>query len=234
MCGRFASTQSDAELRDAFRVAEVVGEQLDPSYNVAPTQPVRTVLERAPRDEPDARPVRQVRTAFWGLVPSWAKDRKIGSRLINARMETITEKPSFKAAAARRRCLVPADGYFEWEKRDGAKVPHFLHGDGVLGMAGLYELWPDPEREADDPQRWVWTTTVLTTTASDVLGHIHDRSPVVIPPAMQDAWLDPNLTDTERVCELLDAVPEPRLQPYEVSTVVNNVRNNAPDLLRPV
>jgi len=128
----------------------------------------------------------------------------------------------------------PGRRLFEWKKRDGAKVPHFLHGDGVLGMAGLYELWPDPEREADDPQRWVWTTTVLTTTASDVLGHIHDRSPVVIPPAMQDAWLDPNLTDTERVCELLDAVPEPRLQPYEVSTVVNNVRNNAPDLLRPV
>jgi len=89
-----------------------------------------------------------------------------------------------KAAASRRRCIVPANGYFEWERRDGAKVPHYLHGDGVLGMAGLYELWPDPERETDDPQRWVWTITVLTTTASDALGHIHDRSPVVIPPAL--------------------------------------------------
>jgi len=106
----------------------------------SPPQPVRAVLERTPREEPEAPPIRQIRTARWGLIPSWAKDRKIGSRLINARAETITEKPSFKAAASRRRCLVPANGYFEWEKRDGVKVPHFLHGDGVLGMAGLYEL----------------------------------------------------------------------------------------------
>jgi len=134
----------------AFRVEEVVGEQLAPSYNVAPTQPVRAVLERTPREEPEAPPIRQIRTARWGLIPSWAKDRKIGSRLINARAETITEKPSFKAAASRRRCIVPANGYFEWEGRDGAKVPHYLHGDGVLGMAGLYELWADPEREPDD------------------------------------------------------------------------------------
>jgi len=154
MCGRFASTQTDADLVWAFRVEEVVGEQLAPSYNVAPTQPVRAVLERTPREEPEAPPIRQIRTARWGLIPSWAKDRKIGSRLINARAETITEKPSFKAAASRRRCIVPANGYFEWERRDGAKVPHYLHGGGVLGMAGLYELWPDPEREPDDPQRW--------------------------------------------------------------------------------
>ena len=141
MCGRFASTQTDADLVRAFRAEEVVGEQLAPSYNIAPTQPVRAVLERTPREEPEAPPpIRQIRTARWGLIPSWVKDRKIGSRVINARAETITEKPSFKAAASRRRCLVPANGYFEWEKRDGVKVPHFLHGDGVLGMAGLYEL----------------------------------------------------------------------------------------------
>ncbi len=234
MCGRFASTQTDADLVRAFRVEEVVGEQLAPSYNVAPTQPVRAVLERTPREEPEAPPIRQIRTVRWGLIPSWARDRKVGSRLINARAETITEKPSFKAAASRRRCIVPADGYFEWERRDGAKVPHYLHGDGVLGMAGLYELWPDPEREPDDPQRWVWTITVLTTTASDALGHIHDRSPVVIPPALQDAWLDTTLTDSERIRELLGSVPEPRLQPYEVSTAVNSVRNNSAELLSPV
>ncbi len=234
MCGRFASTQTDADLLQVFGAAEVVGEQLPPSYNVAPTQPVRAVLERTPREEPEASPVRQVRTALWGLSPSWSKDRKIGSRLINARMETITEKPSFKAAAARRRCIVPADGYFEWEKRDGVKVPHFLHGDGVLGMAGLYELWPDRERESDDQQRWVWSIAVLTQTASDALGHIHDRSPVVLPPAMRDDWLDSTQTEPERVRELLDSVPEPRLQPYEVSRAVNNVRNNTAALLRPV
>ncbi len=117
MCGRFASTQSDAELRDAFRVTEVVGDELGPSYNVAPTQAVRVVLERSPRGEPGAVPVRQLRTARWGLVPSWAKDVKIGARMINARSETIVSKPAFKAAASRRRCLAPSSGYFEWEKK---------------------------------------------------------------------------------------------------------------------
>jgi len=111
MCGRFASTQTDAELLDVFRAVDVVGEQLPPSYNVASTQPVRVVLERPP---PEDTAVRRVRTARWGLVPSWARDTRIGSRLINARMETITTKPSFKAAACRRRAIVPSDGYFEW------------------------------------------------------------------------------------------------------------------------
>ncbi len=169
MCGRFASTQTDAELLDVFRAVDVVGEQLPPSYNVAPTQPVRVVLERPP---PEDTAVRRVRTARWGLVPSWARDTRIGSRLINARMETITTKPSFKAAACRRRAIVPSDGYFEWEKRDGAKVPHFLHGDGVLAMAGLYELWPNPDLPAEDPAKWMWSTVVLTTTATDAHGHI--------------------------------------------------------------
>jgi len=191
MCGRFASTQTDAELLDVFRVVDVVGEQLPPSYNVAPTQPVRVVLERPHRDAPEDTPVRQIRTARWGLVPSWARDTKIGSRLINARMETITTKPSFKAAASRRRAIVPSDGYFEWEKRDGAKAPHFLHGDGVLAMAGLYELWPNPDLHAEDPAKWMWSTVVLTTTATDAHGHIHDRSPVILPPEFQDHWLDP-------------------------------------------
>ncbi|MEO9220787.1 MAG: SOS response-associated peptidase [Mycobacteriaceae bacterium] len=234
MCGRYASTQTDDELLEVFSAYEAVGAPLPPSYNVAPTDPVRTVLERVPREDPDGAPVRQVRTARWGLIPSWAKDTKIGSKLINARMETITEKPSFKAAATRRRCLVPASGYYEWEKRDGHKVPRFLHGDGALAMAGLYELWPDPGKEHDDPHRWVLSVTVLTTTASDSLGHIHDRSPVVLPAGMLDDWLDPTLTDPNLVRELLAAVPEPCLQPYEVSTAVNSVRNNSPELLRPV
>ena len=234
MCGRYASTQTDDELLEVFGAYEAVGEPLPPSYNVAPTDPVRTVLERVPREDPAGVPVRQVRTARWGLIPSWAKDAKIGSKLINARRETITEKPSFKAAATRRRCLVPASGYYEWEMRDGRKVPQFLHGDTVLALAGLYELWPDPARAHDDPDRWVLSVTVLTTTASDSLGHIHDRSPVVLPAGLLDDWLDPTLTDPERVRELLAAVPEPCLQPYEVSTAVNSVRNNSPELLRPV
>ena len=235
MCGRFASTQTDADLVRAFRVEEVVGEQLAPSYNVAPTQPVRAVLERTPREEPEAPPMRQILTVRWGLIPSWAKDRKIGSRLINARAETITEKPSFKAAASRRRCIVPANGYFEWETRADGKQPFFLHlGDQVLAMAGLYELWPDPEREPDDPRRWVWTMTVLTTRAQDAAGAIHDRSPLVLPASMVDDWLDPAITDLDTVRDMLDALPEPALQPYPVGKGVNNVRNDGPELLTPV
>ncbi len=117
MCGCYASTTTDRELRSLFDVVESVGPELGPSYNVAPTQDVRVILERAPREDPEAEPVRQLRSSVrWGLVPAWSKDPKVGSRMINARSETVTEKPSFRAAAARRRCIVPADGYYEWQK----------------------------------------------------------------------------------------------------------------------
>ncbi|MGB7364956.1 MAG: SOS response-associated peptidase [Rhodococcus sp. (in: high G+C Gram-positive bacteria)] len=231
MCGRYASTRSDDDLSSIFDAAVALGDAPGPSYNVAPTAPVRVVLERASADDGVER---QLRTVRWGLIPSWAKDRKIAARLINARSETVTEKPAFKKAASRRRCLIPADGYYEWEKREGAKVPHFLHTDGVLVMAGVYELWPDPERADDDPEKWVWTTTVLTTTATDQLGHIHDRSPVVVPEDLRSAWLDPSMTDLGQVAELVRSMPEPHLTPYEVSTAVNSVRNNGPELLAPV
>lgn len=233
MCGRYASTTTDKELRSLFDIVDAVGDELPASYNVAPTQHVRIVLERAERD---TEPARQLRTAKWGLVPVWAKDPKIGSKLINARSETITEKPSFRSAATKRRCLLPADGYYEWMKNDdGKKIPYFLHGDdGVLAMAGLYELWPDPTKPEDDPHKWLWTTTVLTTQAADAFGHIHERSPVVLPSTFWEHWLDPALTDKEDVQALLNSVPDPQLHPYEVSTAVNNVRNDRPELLDPV
>jgi putative SOS response-associated peptidase YedK len=223
-----------------FAVDDVIGEEPPPSWNVAPTQDARVVLERAPRgsergsDGQDAR--RMLRSARWGLIPSWAKDVKIGNRLINARSETVTEKPAFKAAAARRRCLIPADGYYEWEKAEGRKVPYFLHRDGeLLAFAGLYELWPDPQRDEDDPDRWLWSYTVLTSPAADTLGHIHDRSPVVVPPGeLRDRWLDPAVTDPDQVRELLASIPEPTLEPREVSSAVNSPRNNGPELVEPV
>jgi putative SOS response-associated peptidase YedK len=203
---------------------------------VAPTQPVRAVLERAPREEPEAPAVRQLRTLRWGLVPSWAKDTAIGSKMINARVETITEKPAFKRAASRRRLLVPADGYYEWERRGGAKVPHFLHSEdgGPLAFAGLYELRADDTQPEDSPDRWLWTLTIITTRATDALGHIHERCPVIIPPDMREDWLDPHLTDLDLVRQVLDAVPEPHLATYEVSTAVNSVRHDSPDLVVPV
>ncbi|WP_432564959.1 SOS response-associated peptidase [Kineococcus sp. SYSU DK003] len=237
MCGRYARSRSDGDLVDLFDVGEIVGDPLPPSYNIAPTQDARVVLERAPREDPDAPATRQLRTLRWGLVPVWAKDVKIGNRMANARVETVTEKPAFKRAASKRRLLVPADGYYEWEKREGrTKVPHFLHAtdDDVLSFAGLYELWPDPAKDEDDPDRWLWTFTILTTQASDALGHIHDRTPVIVPPDVRDDWLDPTLTDLDLVRQVLDALPEPRLETHEVSTAVNSPRNDTPELLTPV
>ncbi|WP_127129182.1 SOS response-associated peptidase [Georgenia sp. SYP-B2076] len=232
MCGRYANARRDTDLAAAFRVDDIVGDDLGPSWNVAPMQDVRAVLERSPRGEPDGAATRQLRTTRWGLVPSWSRDPRTGARLINARSETITEKPSFKAAALRRRCLVPADGYYEWQKlEDGQKQPYFLHGDAPLAFAGLYELWPDPTLPDDHPGRWLWTNTILTTTATDALGHIHDRTPVIVPPDLVDDWLDPATTDAADVRAMIDAMPSPTLTPRRVGKAVGNVRNDGPELV---
>jgi putative SOS response-associated peptidase YedK len=190
---------------------------------------------------------RQLRVLRWGLVPSWAKDPSIGSRMINARMETVAEKPAFRKAFATRRCLLPADGYFEWyptEQRTAAgkpvKQPFFIRprDGGVLAMAGLYEIWRDPTRDDDDPQRYRWTCTVLTTSAEDDLGLIHNRMPLLVEPERYAAWLDPGRGADGGGAEALRALLVPaapgRLEAYPVSTRVNSVRNNGPDLLDPL
>jgi putative SOS response-associated peptidase YedK len=226
VCGRYANSRHDGDLLRDFEVASLVDPPPGPSWNVAPTQDARVVLERVVNEAPD----RQLRTLRWGLVPSWAKDVKIGSRFVNARSETVTEKPAFKTAAARRRCLVPADGYYEWMATDDGKKPIYLHGDGLLGFAGLYEI----RRDLDDPQEWLWTYTILTCTAQDALGHIHDRSPVVVPADMRSAWLDPAIRDLDVVRDLLASVPSPRLETYEVSTEVNSANHDGPHLIERV
>lgn len=229
MCGRYANFRSDTELRAVFGVAEAVGEPLEPSWNVAPTQPVRAVLERSPRGEPGAAPVRQLRSLRWGLVPSWATDPKIGARLINARVETITEKSAFKTAASRRRCLLPADGYYEWSTLDGERGVHYLArpDGGGLAMAGLYEVW-----SAGPDAPLLWTAAIVTTTATDGLGHIHDRSPVLVEEPDWSRWLDP-LTGGEAVADLLGP-PEPgALVSRPVAGTVGDVRANGPHLLDP-
>jgi putative SOS response-associated peptidase YedK len=226
MCGRYANSRHDGDLLRDFEVASVVDPPPGPSWNVAPTADARVVLERIVNDEPD----RQLRTLRWGLVPSWAKDLKIGAKLINARSETVTEKSAFKTAAARRRCLVPADGYYEWMATESGKVPMYLRGDGVLSFAGLYEI----RRDLEDPDQWLWTYTIVTCTTQDALGHVHDRSPVVVPAELRGAWLDPTLTDPAVVRDLLASMPEPVLETYEVSTAVNSAQNDGPELLAPV
>src|SRR5580693_7280503 len=147
--------------------------------------------------------VRELRVVRWGLVPFWAKDISIGSRLINARAETVASKPAFRRAFARHRCLLPADGFYEWEKsgdpKKAAKQPYYIRREdgGVLAFAGLYELWRDKDRPDDDPDSWLWTATIITTRAEDEVGRIHDRMPMVIEPARWADWLDPTATSAE-------------------------------------
>jgi putative SOS response-associated peptidase YedK len=180
---------------------------------------------------------RQLRVVRWGLVPFWAKDAKIGSRMINARAETVGEKPAFRRAFAQRRCLLPADGYYEWQQQDGApKQPIYItRADGrPLAFAGLYELWRDPSVPPDDADAWLWTTTVITTSAPDDLGHIHDRMPMVIDPASWGEWLDPANRDVSDLRSLLVPAVVSGLTTYPVSTAVNSVRNNGPELIEPL
>jgi len=235
VCGRYAASRNPDDLVEEFELVEKPEESLPASYNVAPTQNVYAVLERAPREEPEADPVRSLRVVKWGLVPSWAKDPKIGNRMINARMETVAEKPAYKRAFARRRCLLPADGYFEWYGEKGKKQPFFIRpkDDGVMAMAGLYELWKDKDApEGTDP--WLWTCTVLTTSAPDDLGRIHDRMPLLVEPARYGDWLDPAKDDPDELSGLLVPAAPGRLLAYPVGTDVNNVRNNRPDLVEPI
>jgi putative SOS response-associated peptidase YedK len=236
MCARYVNVASDADLVAEFDAEEVIGDDPGPSWNVAPTDPVRVVLRRPPRDPVGSPSGRQLRTVRWGLVPSWSRDRKVGSRMINARIETVTEKPAFKTAAGRRRCLVPALGYYEWQRGEHGKIPHFLHDphDRLLAMAGLYELWRDPAVAADDPYRWLWTCTIITQQATDLLGQIHDRAPVLIPPDLRSRWLDCSSQDPATAHSILAEVPEAQLTPRLVSKAVGNVANNGPELIEPV
>ena len=235
MCGRYVNVAASGDLLDEFDAEEIVGEDPGPSWNIAPTDPVPVVVQRARRDPESAETVRQIRTCRWGLVPSWSRDRKGAARMINARIETVTLKPAFKSAAARRRCLVPALGYYEWQQTDAGKIAHFLHDvDGqLLAMAGLYELWRDPALADNDPNRWLWTCTIITQQASDLLGEIHDRSPVIIPPDLRGEWLDCSGNDVDIAARLLERIPPARLEPYVVGHAVGNVRNNGPELIEP-
>ncbi len=223
--------RATSDLVSAFAVEQTVGPDVLPSWNVAPTDDVRIVTERFSSEAP----VRRLATAKWGLVPVWAKDPKIGSRMINARRETLLEKPAFRKAAVKRRALVPADGYYEWEKSPDGKIPTYLYSgtQDPLAFAGLYEFWPDPALPEDHEHKWLLSVTIITTKATDALGHIHDRTPLIIPPDLYADWLDPQLTDGSDVAQLLDAVPEPTLTPRVVSPEVNSVRNDGPQLIEP-
>lgn len=232
MCGRFAASQSTEEIVETFLIDQVVDEPV-PNYNTAPTDLVAAVVERADKNSGEIR--RMLVTPRWGLIPSWSKAGTGGARMINARSETLAVKPAFAPALAKRRCLIPADGYYEWtaERRDEKpyKQPWYLFPNGEtpggLVMAGLYEFWRDPATDL-----WLTTCTIITTSATDELGHIHDRMPMVIGPGDWGSWLDPLRTDPADVLPLLHAPLD--LRSYKVSTEVNSVRNNGPALVEPL
>ncbi len=227
MCGRYALSLAGEELEDFFEIDEVAGPLPGPDYNIAPTDPVVAVLEQ---DRPEG--VRRLLAPLrWGLVPSWSKDASGAARLINARVETVAEKPSFRKALAVRRCLLPADGYYEWYPTTvgGAvvKQPHFIRpADGSpLVMAGLYEFWKAPDGT------WLTTAAVITTSATDEVGHLHDRMPMAVARDNWGAWLDPHGAADPLV---LLSVPTPTLTSYPVSTAVNRVANDGPELVEPL
>ncbi|MCL2803623.1 MAG: SOS response-associated peptidase [Micrococcales bacterium] len=227
MCGRFASYFDENTIVDAFGVERVVS-FAPPSWNVAPTQGIDLVRQA----QSDVGELRELREAQWGLVPHWAKDRAGAARLINARSETVTEKPSFRVAARRRRALIPAAGYYEWQAGPDGKTPYYLHPevqDQPLAFAGLYEWWDkDP-----GPDRGLLSATIITQPATDTLGQIHDRMPVVVPPSFFDDWLDPATTDPAQVKGMIAAMGRPSLVPRRVSKAVGSVRNNGPGLIEP-
>jgi putative SOS response-associated peptidase YedK len=254
MCGRFVSARQRQELIDEFRVElDHVSEDVAPDYNVAPTDPIYAVMTRAGGDERERaqpgtaqpaseQPARQLRRVRWGLVPSWAKDPSAGGRLINARAETVATKPSFRSAFARRRCLIPADGFYEWRPLGGTdhgrprKQPYFISrtDGGLMAFAGLYELWRDASGPDGDPGSWLWTAAIITTRATDDLGHIHDRMPMVIDPAQWADWLDPSRRDPDGLLEVMVPAVSGGLETRPVSTAVNSVANDGPALIAPV
>lgn len=235
MCGRYSASKSPAKLVEEFGAADQTeGKARDADYNVAPTKNVVTVVQRHPRDaegnvlteEPAERTLRLMR---WGLVPFWAKDPSVGNRMINTRAETATTKPSFRTALAKRRCLVPADGWYEWRRNGKAKEPFFMTGpdSSSLAFAGIWESWRDKSEPDASP---LITFSIITTAATGQLTEVHDRMPLLMPQRVWTAWLDPDVAD---VGELLAPSPElvDALELRPVSDKVNSVRNNGPGLI---
>ncbi|SDB85770.1 Putative SOS response-associated peptidase YedK [Raineyella antarctica] len=234
MCGRYASGSSVDELVEEFDVEQVLPGVPGPSWNVAPTDVVRAVVER--RAAQGASGVRSLVPMRWGLVPFWAEGTAGAARLINARGETAADKPSFRAAYRRRRCLLPADGYYEWQKLGQRKQPWFIHrqDNRQLAMAGLWETWVDRELPEDHPDRFVVTCTILTTAATDALGHVHDRMPMTVRSDAWAAWLDRDLQDPEEIAGLLVPDPGQDITSHPVAAAVGKVSNNFPGLVDPV
>ncbi len=219
MCGRFTLHHSVDQIALRFEI-DTIAAALEPRYNIAPTQPVAVVTENSPRT---------LHMMRWGLIPSWAKDPAIGSKMINARAETLAEKPAFKAALSRRRCLIPADGFYEWRQAGGQKQPIYIHApeDGLFAFAGLWEEWRSPEGEP------VCTCTIITVAPNALLAPIHNRMPAILRREDEAAWLHRETTHIHEVIPLLQPYPEKAMDAYPVSRRVNAPTAEEADLICP-
>jgi putative SOS response-associated peptidase YedK len=219
MCGRFVITSAPEALRKLLGYKEQPN--FPPRYNIAPTQPIPVV--RLDRGE------RHFALMRWGLIPSWVKDPKQFALLINARLEGVAEKPSFRAAMKRRRCLIPADGFYEWQKRGKTKQPYFIRARNrePFAFAGLWETWTD--RDGGE----IETAAIVTCAANKTLTPVHDRMPVIVPPDKFDAWLDSDKIDAKQAAALAGPAPDDFFEAYEISTRVNSVKNDSAENLDP-
>jgi putative SOS response-associated peptidase YedK len=231
MCGRFVIAKTSDFIAELFEIDELETDLDFRSYNVPPTTQIPMIVER----EIDGMPSRQLHAARWGLIPSWAKEIS-STPLINARIESVLDKPSFQEAALSKRCAIPADGYFEWQSTIAdSKVPFFIHpGDGMLAFAGIYSWWRNPAKAANDPTRWVLTCSLLTKESAPELSQIHNRNPVMLSEENLSAWLAP---DYQTTAEVLAALSEESdevaaaLEFYPVSSAVGSVQNNSAELI---
>lgn len=217
MCGRFTLIAEPDSLSEIFQVWGLSNCKLSAKYNIAPTQMVLTVLYNSQSQQ------REYQWLRWGLIPRWAKDSRIGARLINARAETLTEKPSFRSAFKRRRCLVLADGFYEWKHLEGKKQPYYFHLNNKqpFAFAGLWEQWQSPGGEK------IISCTIVTTNANELLQPIHNRMPVILQRSDYEKWLDPQLMITEPLQELLQPYPAEYMSAYAVSVRMNNPNLNS-------
>lgn len=218
MCGRFTRSQTIDEIAEAF-FADIVEADLGPSYNIAPTQPVLTLAGNS---------IKRLAAMRWGLIPSWAKDDSMASRLINARAETLTEKPSFRDSFKKRRCLIIADGFYEWKKTGQEKIPYYirLKSKAPFAFAGLFDHWEAPEG------KMLTTCTIITTQANELMSSLHERMPVILPREQYELWLDQSVKNQNALLDMLSPYPADLLEAYPVSRLVNSPRNNSPDCVK--
>lgn len=219
MCGRFTLTQPAQAVAERFGVQMILFE-FAPRYNIAPSQPVAVIMQNGER---------RLEACRWGLVPFWAKDPEIGNRLINARAETLAEKPAFKYSLTRRRCLIPADGFYEWRKEGTRRTPVYIRrrDGGLFAFAGLWEEWQSPDGSV------LRTCTIITTEPNALIAPIHNRMPVILPAEREPLWLEPSLKDPSRLLALLQPYPAEELEAFPVSPRVNSPANDDPLCIQP-